>query len=129
MLVDPIPEEVRRFITANIASVEDLEILRILGTDRNREWSVPALAREVQASPQAVAAHLATLENRGLLRLLRGTELTCRFGPTIPEQAPLLERLLAFYNERPVTLIRMVYSLPPNTLQTLADAFRIRKDG
>jgi DNA-binding transcriptional ArsR family regulator len=127
--VDPFPEDVKQFLDANIESVEQLEILRILGDNPHQEWSVVALAREVQAKPQTIAAHLAALQARGLLTIeVRGTEAVSRSGPSTPEREVLVQRLLELYRQRPVTMINLVYARARDALRTFAEAFRLRKE-
>ncbi|HEY7154581.1 MAG TPA: hypothetical protein VH575_11525 [Gemmataceae bacterium] len=107
---EPSPEQIIQFLEANIASVEQLEILRLLSANRGREWRAAVLARQVQSPPQVVAQHLIALEARGLLTLHRGGELACRHGSRTPQLAQMLNHLLQFYNERPVSTIRLIYS-------------------
>ncbi len=127
--MDPLPEEVKRFLETNIDSVDQLEILRVLGENPEREWTAAALAREVQTRPEAIGPHLAALHSRGMLiTVTRGTDLFCRYGPATPELEALVHRLLQVYRERPVTMINLVYARAREALKTFADAFRIRKE-
>ncbi|HJT75788.1 MAG TPA: ArsR family transcriptional regulator [Gemmataceae bacterium] len=128
--MEAFPEEVKRFLDANVETVEQLEILRILAEDPGREWPSGELAREVQAQPPALLTHLAALHGRGLLALeTRGTDVICRYGPKTPELEAGLSRLLQVYRERPVTMIKLVYARAKDVLRTFAEAFRIRKEG
>jgi predicted ArsR family transcriptional regulator len=68
-LAELFPDDVRRFIDRYVESIDQLEILRLLWENPAAEWTEAALAAEVQAPPQAVAAHLAALAARGLLRV------------------------------------------------------------
>jgi DNA-binding MarR family transcriptional regulator len=127
--VEPLPEEVKEFMEANIDSVDQLEILRVLGEDPHKEWRAPDLAREVQTQPDAIGPHLAALRSRGLLVTeTRGTDLFCRYGPVSPEREAILTRLLQVYRERPVTMIKLVYARAKDPLKTFADAFRLKKE-
>jgi predicted ArsR family transcriptional regulator len=128
--VDPFPEDLARFMDQNVESIDQLEILRVLGEDREKEWDVASLAAEVQAGPQAVRAHLAAMQSRGLLTTTaRGVGLSCRYGAGAPELANMVDRLLQMYKQRPVTMIKMVYERARDPLRAFADAFRIRKEG
>ncbi len=128
-MVEPIPEEVKRFLEANIDSVDQLEILRVLGEDREREWAAADLARVVQTQPQAIGPHLTALQGRKLLTTqTRGTEFLCCYGPDTPELEALTDRLLQVYRERPVTMINLVYARAREALKTFADAFRFKKE-
>jgi len=109
--VDPLPEDVARFLDDHIESIDQLEILRVLGEDREREWDSADLAGEVQAEPAAIRTHLTAMQSRGLLRTTtRGVGLSCRYGTGTPELEKIVGRLLQMYKERPVTMIKMVYS-------------------
>jgi hypothetical protein len=127
--VDPIPEEVKRFVEANIDSVDQLEILRVLGENPEKEWSAASLAREVQTQAQTIGTHLAALHGRGLLVLVtRGTDLFCRYGTGTPELESRMKHLLQVYRERPVTMINLVYARAKEVLKTFAEAFRFKKE-
>lgn len=119
--MEPFPEDVRQFMAANIESLVQLEILRLLAADQDRTWDAASLAPEVQAQPQKTARDLAALYRRGLITALPGPASCYQYGP----QGPLLEaevaELLQLYNERPVTVIRMIYSGDHLALNHLAD--------
>lgn len=126
--MDPFPEEIKRFLFGTIESIDQLEILRILGEDPAREWTAVALAAEVQAEPAAVAADLAVLAARGLLAVTaRGGDTSARYNPATPETATLAGRLLELYKERPVSMIKLVSARAKDPLRNFADAFRLRK--
>ena len=128
--MEPIPEEVKRFADANIESIDQLEILRVLGETPGKEWDAAALAAAVQAEPKAVAAHLAALHGRGLLAAeKRGADWVGRYGPQTPELADQVGRLLQLYRERPVTMIKMIYARAKDSLAVFSDAFRFRQGG
>lgn len=125
----PIPDELLRFVDSHVESIEHLEILRILGESQDKAWTADELARAAQIQPTAIGTHLAVLEERGLVKT-DGTpgERTCRYGPRSAELARLLEELLRFYKERPVTLIKLVYARAQDQLKAFAESFRLRKE-
>ncbi len=126
--MDPLPEEVKRFMEANIDSVDQLEILRVLGEDPHKEWNAADLAREAQTPPETIGPHLAALQARNLLAIqVRESGLFCRYGPGTPELEERMHRLLQVYRERPVTMIKLVYARARDPLKTFAEAFRLKK--
>lgn len=126
--MEPIPEDVSRFFQDHIETIDQLEILRILGEDPEKEWDAAVLAGEVQAAPPLVRVHVTAMAARGLLTMtLRGANLSCRHGAGTPELVEMVDRLLQVYKERPVTMIKMVYARARDPLRAFADAFRIRK--
>jgi DNA-binding HxlR family transcriptional regulator len=126
--LEPLPEEVKRFMDANIESVDQLEVLRLLAGEPGREWNLDSLAGIIQIQPQALTLHLAALESRGLITASHGPTASYRYGPRTPELENLVGRLLQFYNERPVTMIKMIYARANAALKNFADAFRVRKE-
>ncbi len=128
--MEQFPDEITRFIEAHIESVDQLEILRILALDRDKEWSSTALAQEAQIQPAMIAVLLQALESRGLLTVVRGPSLFYRYGPHTPDLEEKMSCLLDLYNHRPVTMIRVVAArAKQSALKTFADAFRLRKEG
>jgi hypothetical protein len=129
-LAEPLPEDVCRFLGENIESIDQLELLRVLGEEPGRAWTGPALAAAVQAPPDDVPAHLAALAGRGLLAASgRGAEALWRYAPASPEVDARVRALLQCYRERPVSMIKFVYAQAADPLRAFADAFRLRKKG
>jgi hypothetical protein len=127
--VEPLPDDVDRFMQDHIETIDQLEILRVLGEDRQKAWDSTALAVEVQGEPQAIRAHLAAMHARGLLTMAtREAGVSCRYGAGTPELETMVDRLLQVYKERPVTMIKMVYERAKDPLWAFAEAFRIRKE-
>lgn len=127
--MEPFPDDVKKFLYENVESIDQLEVLRLLGEDRGKEWPLAELAVAVQTTPQALRAHLAAMQARGLLTTeQRGTDLLCRFGVGPTASEVMVNRLLQLYKERPVTMIKLVYERPADPLRDFADAFRVRKE-
>jgi hypothetical protein len=127
--MEPIPQDIVRFMQANIESLEQLELLRVLSEDPSKEWDLASLGQLAQANPQAAAAHLAALSARGLITVIvRGAETWYRHGGGSPAKDKMLSRLLQMYKQRPVSMIRLVYEQATDRLRAFADAFRVRKE-
>lgn len=110
-------------------SVEQLEILRILGEAPDTPHAVPELARSAQIQASAIAGQLAALEQRGLVRTqVLESRPVCCYAPRTPEIGEFARRLLQLYRERPVTLIRLVYARTDERLKAFAESFRLRKE-
>lgn len=104
----PIADEVVQFINQLVDSIDQLEILRILARDREEKWSNAALADELQIPEATLGPQLRILEQRGLLKLYPPPALASQYGVRTAEIEQELTRLLDLYNERPVTLIRIL---------------------
>jgi hypothetical protein len=51
-----------------------------------------------------------------------------RYHGASPDLQAATDALLQAYNERPVTLIRMIYAVADSKIQSFADAFKLKKD-
>jgi len=69
------------------------------------------------------ARYVALFESCGLLA--RDGD-AYRYQPASP-LAPQVEKLALAYNQRPVTLIRVIYALRDSSIRSFADAFKLRK--
>lgn len=126
--MEPISEDVRRFLQTQIASVEQLEVLRVIAEDPQREFSDDELRRLAQVSAEAIHPHLRTMNERGLLRTRSAdTRMYAQYGPHTTKLAEQIGQLLEVYRRHPVTMIRLVYKRSTAALDDFADAFRIRK--
>jgi hypothetical protein len=114
------PEQLA-FIRRSLKSVWALELLMLLRADRQRAWSTAELVGELRASDNLVGRILEDFRRQGLV----SGEGGWRYAADAPD-ADLCDQLEALYRERPMTLIRAI-STPPDRLQALADAFRIKK--
>lgn len=127
--MEPLPDDVRQFLAANVDSLEQLEALRILSEGVKQEWRVADFAAQIQATPELTLAHVAALEARGLLHCERREDnLFCRYGCRSPDLDQQLQALLACYRQRPVTMIRLVSQRATDALRDFSDAFKLRKE-
>jgi hypothetical protein len=129
-VAEPFPEDLDRFLEANIESVDQLEILRILSEDSGREWSIREVAGATHTVEQNAAQNVWALQSRGLLMAeRRNPEVVCRYGASSSDLESLLQRQLQLYRERPVSMIRIIYARAADPLRKFSDAFRLRGEG
>lgn len=126
--MDSFPDNVRQFLLSSIASVEQLEILRVLGEDPSREWSSDEIREPAQVSPDSIRTHLQALEARGLIACRYSeSQVFCQYGPHSKALDENVQKMLDLYRQRPVTMIRLVYERSSAALREFADAFRLGK--
>jgi predicted transcriptional regulator len=121
---DPIAPKVKRFIDANISSVEQLELLLLLRRTKPRTWTAQSASLELRTSPQSVATRVSELAARGLVTI-DGGEFAYGASSSADGTVGELERVYATYRTRVIT---MIFDKPPRPIRDLADAFRLRKD-
>jgi len=122
-------KEFLAFLRTAIPSVSAAELLLLLFRQPVRWWTLDDLLREIPAGAsisQSDAGNcLETLRSCGLIE--SDTEKRLRYraaSAALDEQVRTLARA---YEERPVTLIRMIYALRDSRIQSFADAFKFRK--
>ena len=120
-----IPDDLAAF-AQSLQSFWALDLLTLLHRDRARRWTVDAVTRELRSTESLVREIIASLEHRGLLA--RDADGSVRYQPSAPELDDLVGRLLHCCAERPLALMREIYSRPNKKLRIFSDAFKLRKD-
>lgn len=119
----PVDQDLFGFIREQLRSVWALELLLLMRRKPDRRWTPHELVGELRASHSLVNDNLASFERAGLV--VADEEGRYVFSPASPLLRSLCDQLDDAYRERPVTVINAIVA-PPDKLQALADAFRIR---
>jgi hypothetical protein len=117
-----LPAELKNFIVRHVLSVEQLEVLLLIGRCRDRSWTVTELSRELRGNEVSVA-HWLRLLVAG--QLVVETEDGFRFQSS-PENTRAVESLDRSYRERPVPMIELIYSRPNPHLSADSQSLRIQ---
>ncbi|HJT32619.1 MAG TPA: hypothetical protein VJ783_11300 [Pirellulales bacterium] len=127
--MNDLPDDVRRFLAANIGSVAQLEVLLLLRCGRDRAWSAAEVSRALYTAPEMMEVQLADLQSKALLEVANASERHYRYAPQIEGVDDVIGRLADLYKQRRVAVISWMYAEPVDKAQRFADAFRIRKEG
>ncbi|MGH7139188.1 MAG: hypothetical protein ACREHD_25875 [Pirellulales bacterium] len=122
-----LPDDVRRFIAGNIASVAQLEVLLLLREDRRRGWTADEVSRALYAAESGMAGQLDDLVAKGLAYVTQRPEARFRYRED-DDLDKLVDGLAKLYKERRVAVISVIYSEPLDKARSFADAFRLRKE-
>lgn len=128
MASDPIPEEIKKFITERIDSVELLEVLLFLRAKPDREWSAEEVSNELRSSPASIARRLADLHTHELLFLREGSPPRYRYSPRTNNVILMIDRLARVYEMSRARVIDLIFSKPADKLRHFSDAFKLRKE-
>ncbi|HWB14398.1 MAG TPA: hypothetical protein VG826_34550 [Pirellulales bacterium] len=129
LILNDLPDEVRRFIASNISSVAQLEVLLLLREHRDREWTADEVSRALYAAAGGMADQLNDLVSRGLAYVTETPERHYRYRLTKDDTLDaVVDSLMKVYKERRVAVISLIYSEPIDNARSFADAFRIRKE-
>ncbi|HVX14143.1 MAG TPA: hypothetical protein VHC22_23355 [Pirellulales bacterium] len=129
LLLSNLPDDVRRFIIANLSSVAQLEVLLLLRDDRDREWTADEVSRPLYSAASGILRELNDLVAKGLAYVTHAPDTRFRYRPKPDEEVDaIVDRLAHLYKERRAAIISLIYSEPIDKARSFADAFRIRKD-
>jgi predicted transcriptional regulator len=123
-----IPQKVRRFLREQVNSLVQLEVLLLLQSGPESEWTVDAVNRELNFGIELVRKHLADLHERGLIALVQDADDRYRYDPETTQLAEAVTALAKCYKERRVSITSFIYSRPLDDVRQFADAFKIMKD-
>jgi hypothetical protein len=115
-----------RFVQVQLPSVDAAELLLVVLNEPDVAWQAKAAVERLPAGVNLTEAdaakHLQAFQAAGLL------DSTLRYRPATPELGGFVETLAKAYEERPVTLIRLIYALRDRKIRSFADAFKLRRD-
>ena len=121
-------ENVKKFIIDHINSVEQLEVLLLLHSHKQKEWSAREASQELRINQDSAKVRLADLHSRGLLAVRESSDPLYRYQPQKPNFAQTVDDLAKAYPEYRVTVINLIFSKPIDKIRTFADAFKFRED-
>jgi hypothetical protein len=115
------------FLQRSVKTVDAAELLLLIYRQRDHAWTGGELVLKLEPTASVTEAEAAKeldgFEQRGLVG--RAEDQRRRYHPASPELDGHVRTLAKLYNERPVTLIRMIYALRDAKIKTFADAFKI----
>jgi hypothetical protein len=128
MAAPHLPPEDQELVSRRQGTMEEIETLLALAdaaapltiNEISERLRLPLGALPSTSLQRLVASQLVAVESEG------ETE-RYRYAPATPELRRSVDLLRVAYNERPVTLVRLVYQRP-TVAQSFADAFRIKRE-
>ena len=126
MSVKALPDDVARFLSHHIDSVEQLEVLLLLHRAGNSAWTPEMVAAALYTQPASAARRLASLCDHGLLEQA-GEPLTYRYVAENPERGELISTVADTYRERRVAVVTAIATNPMENVRAFSDAFRLRR--
>lgn len=124
--MDPITDELKKFVCECIDSIERLEVLILLQKDPSKSWTAESTNQELRSNIKWVQSHLEVLTKFKILKC--EDKINYIYAPSTPQLASLCERLTQLYKERRVMVINLIYNQSAERIKGLADAFKIRRE-
>jgi hypothetical protein len=126
---DEIPAELLSFIHHCIDSVEGLQVLLLLLEKQNTPWTVESLSHELRSSHASVFKRLLDLETCKVLSAgALSPDGTLSDHPISSDVKDIVNEIAALYRLRPHRVIAQIYARPPLSIQSFAEAFRLKKE-
>lgn len=118
--------DLEEFIQGSFKTVWAVELLLFLMQGEHRPWDPEELVRELRGSQPVVLQSLSSLQAAGLVHLDEAGH--ARFSPASPALRASAQAVAEAYGRKPNAVRRLILAGPNEKLQSLADAFRLRKD-
>jgi DNA-binding MarR family transcriptional regulator len=117
-----IPNNVRQLIQRHVSTVQQVEILALLGREPERDWSAAEASRALRISERSCEAWLADFARAGLVERRPDGFRHATQG----KQAQAAEDLVDCYSRRRLAVIESIYNKADTAIQSFSDAFRFR---
>jgi hypothetical protein len=120
------PEALSVFIQENISTTEAAELLVMLSGDPARQWNLQEILHNIRPTvitEGELRKYLLLFQARSLVIEHPGSRF--QYQPASAILDSIVRALEKAYNERPVTLIRTIYS---RKIRSFADAFKLKND-
>lgn len=123
-----IPQSIGSFVEKHIDSVELLHVLALLHDHPEREWTLDAIASELRSSESSVEKRAKALIDRRVLAPGARQGSVLRYRPYDEPKGAVISEFLVFFKHSPYRLIELIFSNRTLGVQSIADAFRFRKE-
>lgn len=120
-----IPDDVRRFVLASVASVPYLEAMLLMRTHVDTCWDAAELARRLYVAPPLAQELLTQLADAGFA--VAGDKENSWCWNHAADMAPIVDQLAQIYSENVVGVTELIHSRQERRAHQFADAFRLRR--
>ncbi|MDB6152417.1 MAG: hypothetical protein JWL90_870, partial [Chthoniobacteraceae bacterium] len=115
MLNEGLSTAVKDFLREYIHSVEQIEILALVSSAPEREWTVSAIDMALRSNEQSIKSRLAGFIRAGLLIEMANAEGAYRYEPKNPQLAAAVTETIQAYRVRPVLVIETIFKPDGNS--------------
>ncbi len=123
-----IPPELQDFLSSNVDSIEQLEVLLLVAGKPETTWTADEVATALNLPVPSAARQLDTLCARNLLDVRLGSQrLVYQWNPGTAELSAGAELLRQEYRTNRLAVLSWIVEGAPEPMRTFADAFVIKK--
>lgn len=118
---------VRRDVDEHIDNLDSLEVVMLVFREQARTWTPDQVAVALRISGRVARRELDRMRGRGTARTV-GDDSIYQFDVSDPDKAAAVARIASMYGTRRIELINYVASQTLKRIQSIADAFKLRKE-
>jgi hypothetical protein len=122
-----IPQEVESFVRRHFRSVASLEVFLFVRSMLPGGITADDLSNEMRSNPVYSAALLNELLDKGLLTSQESKTQRKYFCNNNEKDKDIYDKVTAYYVQKRVRIINLIYNASAEKIQDFADAFKIRK--
>lgn len=118
--------DISEFVRTSFPSVWALELMMFLQESLGKSWTAQDIETELRGSPVIVELSLASLVDAGIVNSAKDRQV--RYQPVSEEIDRLARATTDLYRRKPDAVRRVILSSSTTKFQTLADAFKLKRD-
>jgi len=126
--MQPIPDDVQRFVLTSIPSVPYLEAALLMRESPEKWWTAAQVAARLYIREAAAAELLAALYAAGLVQRQAADTSKYRFEPRDAGLAESITAVATCYRDNLFGVTALIHDAIQKNAIRFADAFKIRKD-
>jgi hypothetical protein len=119
---------VARDVDLYVDSLDSLEVVMLVFREPDRSWSPEQVAQRLRISTRVARRELERMRSRSIARAAGEDASRTQFDSSDPDRVAAIARISATYGTRRIELINYVASQTLKRIQSIADAFRLKKD-
>ena len=123
-----IPDSVASFVSQQLESPVQLELLVLLMESPDRWWDASSVATELRVTKDAARHALEELASRNLLAIRLTDDVHYQFQPGDDGLSQLMRAFKDSWRTNPVAIVQLLTERSHRSIRDFADAFRIRRD-
>jgi hypothetical protein len=122
-----ISPRIQDFLKLYVDSISQLEVLILLAENAPRSWTCEEVNARLRGNANHTEKHLESLRLKGFLSYEPQGKIY-DFKPQSAEHETTIMELTHLYIPFKNTIISLIYEKPIQKIQSLADAFKLKKD-
>jgi hypothetical protein len=126
MLKDGLSKELLELIVLHINSVELLEVLLLLQSNSEQDWTLSDIDDRIRSNSASIVTRLSHLMHLGFVRQVNEDPARYRYMPKDDEMRRIGNELVTAYQTRRVEIIELIYTKPMKEILSFSSSFKFK---